>query len=294
MNKQKILIIGGSGLVGSRIIELLSDRYDFQEESLVTGFDITQKESVGQKISDSEASIILHLAAKADVEGCEKDKELGHDGDAWKINVEGTRNIVDACVVANKKIIYISTDFVFDGENTPGNGYTEENQAHPINWYAQTKYEGEKIVQNASTPWIIARIGYPYRANFEQKKDFVRIFKALLEKGTPLKLVIDHMNTPTFIDDIAYALDTLIDQQATGIYHVTGSSSLTPFEEGLLIAETFGLEKSLISKTTLEEFFKNRAPRPFDLSMNNGKITRLGVKMKRFEEGLEEVKKQIV
>ena len=78
-----------------------------------------------------------------------------------------------------KKIIFISTDFVFGGDDTPKNGYTEKSIPRPVNWYAQTKYEAEKLIQKASVPWIIARIAYPYRANFE-KKEYVRIFISLL------------------------------------------------------------------------------------------------------------------
>lgn len=293
MDKQKILIIGGSGLVGSRIIELLSPEYDFQEESLKTGFDITQPESVIAKIAETDAPVVLHLAAKADVDGCEKDKALGKEGDAWKINVEGTRNVVSACIQHNKKIMYISTDFVFGGEDTPEAGYSEENQPNPLGWYAETKYEGEKIVQSASVPWCIVRIAYPYRAQFEEKKDFVRVFKSLLEQGKQLQLITDHINSPILIDDIAIGLDLLIAQQATGIYHVTGSSAHSPYEEGILVAKTFGLDEALIGKTTRAEFFKDRAPRPFNLRMNNAKITALGAKIKTFKEGLEEVKRQL-
>src|SRR5579864_4697223 len=143
MSKLKILITGGNGLVGSRIVELLSKKYEFEQVSRSSGVDIIDKQVVFDKIKNSDTEVVLHLAAKADVDGCEKEKELGEQSDAWKINVEGTRNVVDACVSANKKIIYISTDFVFGGEDTPENGYTEENIPRPINWYAQTKYEGE-------------------------------------------------------------------------------------------------------------------------------------------------------
>jgi dTDP-4-dehydrorhamnose reductase len=292
MEKTKILITGGNGLVGSRIVELLSDKYTFSFINRTSGVDITDKEAVLSSISSSDASIVLHLAAKADVEGCEKDKELKTDGEAWKINVEGTRNVVDACIASNKKIIYISTDFVFGGDDTPEKGYTEESHPNPVNWYAQTKYEGEKIVQGATVPWVIMRIAYPYRAKFV-KNDFVRVFKSLLEQGKHLNLITDHIVNATFIDDIAGALDVLLDQNQTGIYHVTGNQALSPYEEGLLVAKTFGLNDSLIGKTTRAEFFKDRAKRPFNLHMNNDRIIKLGIKMKTFEEGLAEIKNQI-
>ena len=131
--------------------------------------------------------IVLHMAAKTNVDGCEEDKARDkeileykdpqkqeqawmEEKTAWTINVFGTQNIIDACQKTNKKLIYISTDFVFDGTKK---AYSEEDKPNPINWYAKTKYEGEKIIQNSGLDYVIARIAYPYRAFFE-RKDFVR------------------------------------------------------------------------------------------------------------------------
>lgn len=285
----KVLGTGLNGLVGSRIVELLSDRYEFEKISRSTGVNITDRERVIEKIGSSDASVVLHLAAKTDVDGCEKDKILRESGDAWKINVEGTRNIADACKESNKKLIYISTDFVFDGEKET---YVEKDIPNPVNWYGKTKYEGEKIVQESSSPWIIARIAYPYRSKFE-RLDFARVILRRLQNNEKVAGITDHKFSPTFIDDIVIALDNLIKQKAEGIFHVVGSQSLSPFEAALAIAREFGLDKNLIGKTTRAEFFKKRAPRPFRLALKNDKIQGLGVKMRGFEEGLEEVKRQI-
>lgn len=288
----KILGTGLSGLVGSRIVELLSDRYEFENIGRNTGIDIIDREKVIDKIKSSDASIVLHLAAKTDVDGCEKDKALGENGDAWKINVEGTRNIVDACKESNKKLIYISTDFVFDGTNPPAGGYAEDDIPNPVNWYAKTKYEGEKIVQKSSSPWIIARIAYPYRANFG-KLDFARAILRRLQNNEKVAGVTDHKFCPTFIDDIANAIDVLIKKKEGGLFHVVGSQSLSPFDGALAIASEFGLDKNLIGKTTRMEYFKDRAPRPFILFLKSDKIRRLGVEVRGFKEGLKEIKSQM-
>jgi dTDP-4-dehydrorhamnose reductase len=288
----KILGTGLNGLVGSRIVELLSDKYQFENLSRSSGVDISDKNQVLEKIKNSDAQIVLHLAAKTDVDGCEKDKALGQNGEAWKINVEGTKNVAEACLKTNKKLIYISTDFVFDGENCPVDGYSEDNPANPINWYGQTKYEGEKNVQNLKAPWIIARIAYPYRADFV-KSDFLRaILKRLQEKKTVVAIA-DSVFTPTFIDDIALALDVLIRNNSQGIFHVVGNQSLSPYDAALLIAEVFNFNKNLITKTTRKEFFKDRAQRSFQLRLKNDKIEKLSIKMRSFEEGIREIKSQI-
>jgi dTDP-4-dehydrorhamnose reductase len=286
----KISGTGLTGLVGSRVVELLKNKYEFENLSRSSGVDIADNNQVLEKIQNSNAQVVLHLAAKTDVDGCEKDKVFKKDGEAWKINVEGTRNVADACLQANKKLVYISTDFVFDGINPPAGGYSEENTPNPIDWYAQTKYEGERIVQQLKTPWIIVRIAYPYRANFT-KLDFFRAILNRLKKGESIAAVADQIFTPTFIDDIAFALDVLLKNNSIGIFHVVGNQSLSPFDAANLIAEEFQLDKSKISKTTKAEFFSSRAPRPFQSVIKNDKINKMGVRMRTFKEGLEEIKR---
>lgn len=278
----KILATGLSGLVGSRIEELLNDKYTFESSEV----NIEDKEKILEKVTSSNSEIVLHLAAKTDVDGCEKDKELGENGEAWRVNVAGTKNIVDACLETNKKLIYISTDFVFDGESkTP---YSEENKGNPINWYGKTKYEAENIVKNSNLDFLILRIAYPFRKNFT-KNDFARKLVDLISQGTKVSMVTDHIMTPTFIDDIAYALESLIENKTRGVFHVVGSQFVSPYDCAIKIADTFGFDKSLISQTTREEFFKNRATRPFYLGLKNDKIGELKIKMRTFEEGLKEL-----
>lgn len=289
----KILGTGLSGLVGSRVVDLLSSSFEFENLSRATGIDIADLNQVIAAFEKNDSPLVLHLAAKTDVDGCEADKKLGKDGEAWKINVEGTRNIVKACEKSGKKLIYVSTDFVFDGNIDEGNFYTEEDAPDPVNWYATTKYEGEKVVQGSSTPWVIVRLAYPYRASFE-KVDFARAIKARLEENLPVATVSDHIFAPTFIDDFSFSLKVLIEKDVTGIFHTVGGDCLSPFDAANIIAETFNLDKNLITKTTREEFFKDRAQRPFRLSLKNAKIESFGVKNSTFREGVLKIKEQLL
>jgi dTDP-4-dehydrorhamnose reductase len=233
----------------------------------------------------------LHLAAKADVDGCEQDKPLGENGAAYRINVGGTKNVVDACQVSKKKLLYISTDFVFDGKKEPPEKYAEDTVPNPINWYAETKFRGEEIVRNSDLHFAILRIAYPYRSDaFELKKDFVHAIMGRLADNKPVAAITDHLMTPTYIDDIAFAIDAVISQDATGIFHAVGSQSISPYDAAMMMAFRFSFDKSLISKTTRAEYFKGKATRPFNLSLNNDKITTLGVRMKTFDEGLRDIK----
>ena len=286
----KIFTVGGSGLVGTRIVELLQDKYTIDDLSLTNGVDITDPSSLDPIRNDKEHDIVLHIAAKADVEGCEKDRELGEEGAAFKINVSGTKNVADACKAGNKKMLYISTDYVFDGKKEPPYKYKEDDKPDPVNWYAMTKYKGEQVVQESGVSYAIVRIAYPYRSDsFELKNDFVHAIMNRLSNKQPISAVTDHIMTPTFIDDIASAIDAIIKKDAKGIYHVVGSQSLSPYDAFMLMADRFHYDKNLIGKTTREELYKGKAPRAFNLGINNDKITQLGVKMRTFEEGLRKV-----
>ena len=289
---KNIIGTGLSGLVGSRIVSLLNETYSFEDISRKTGTDITDADAVTERIAKSNSPVVLHMAAKTDVDGSEAEKDLGPESLAWKINVDGTQHIVEACKQTGKKIIYISTDMVFSGDLESNKKYTEEDLPNPANYYAQTKYEAEKIVQSSQIPYIILRIAYPYRADFE-KKEYVRIFISLLSQEKPIKAVSDHYFTPTFIDDIAGALDVLIKQNATGVFHCVGDETVSPYIVAKNVAKEFGFREDLVTKTSRSEFFAGRAIRGFNLSLSNAKIKQLGVRLLSFSEGLQEVKKQI-
>ncbi len=285
-----ILVSGGNGLIGSRIIELLSPKYNFYSFGRTEGFDITKPETFSQ-LSNKNAKYFLHLAAKTDVDGCESEKELGENSQAWKINVKGTETVANYCRENKIKLIHISTDFVFDGEKKEGEFYTENDLPNPINYYAKTKYEAEKIVQSSGTEHVILRLAYPYRKEFDKKKDFVRAIVDRLKQGLEVNAVTDHIMCPTFIDDIAIVIDELIKNNRIGIYHCVGSSPISPYDAVNLIAQEFDLDKSLIRKSTRAQYFEGKAQRPFNLYLKNDKIENLGIKMKSFNEGLGELKK---
>lgn len=302
----KILVTGLTGLIGSRFQELLENGYEFEEITSSSGTDILNKKAVLNKISSSEAKVVLHLAAKTNVDVCEKDKERDreiidfvktedkenafiNEKTAYGVNVFGTQNIVDACKKTEKKIIFISTDFVFNGQKK---SYTEEDEPDPIGWYAKTKYEAEKVVKNSNLDFIIARTAYPYRAYFE-RTDFVRTIITKLERNEQLKMITDHVFVPTFIDEIVNALDILIRTEQKGIFHIVGSESITPYNAALKIAEEFELDSSLISKTTRQEYYHGKAQRPFCLNLKNDKIGKLGIEMSTFDMGLKEIKNQM-
>jgi len=273
----KIALTGAMGLVGSRLVELLNQEVEFVPLSQ-TMMDITNKDQVFNVLKNTSFDIFLHLAAYTNVDGAEKEKELAH-----KINVIGTKNVFEVVQQLKKKFIYISTDYIFDGNHPP---YFEDSQPNPISVYGQTKFGGEKVVGKDG---MIVRISYPYRALFEPKKDFFRTFKSYLEKEQTLKLVKDSQMTPTFIDDIAYGLKHLINNYSPEIFHVVGSDNLSPYECAKLVAKVFGLNPFLCQPTTYDEYFKDKAKRPLFAVMKSKKNNFFP--MLTFEQGLLEIKK---
>jgi len=284
-----ILGTGLSGLVGSRLMELLKDSMTFQNLSLETGVDITNKNNVDSYFATSDADWVFHLAAYTDVQGAEKEKDLKEESVAWKVNVLATEYIVENCKKFKKNLLYIDTDYAFDG--TLGS-YSENSTPNPLGWYAKTKSEGANRVLSLGQKGLVIRISNPFRANPVGKKDFVHKMLERLQQGLTLSAPTDSVFVPTFIDDLAQAVQALVPAQSSGIYHVVGAKELSPYEAAMHIATVFGCDVSLVQKTTFDEMFMNRAPAPRMAHLTQEKILNLGIHPHTFEEGLIEVKSQ--
>ena len=284
-----ILGTGLSGLVGSRVVELLSPTYAFTNLSLETGIDITDHAAVVSAIAASDAPWVFHMAAYTNVQGAEQEKDLGQESMAWKVNVKATENIVEAARLYHKKMLYVDTDYAFDGAKRE---YIETDIPSPLGWYATTKSEGAKRVAALGSDGLVIRIANPYRANPVGKTDFVHKMLERLRVKAGISAPSDQLFVPTFIDDIALALGALLENNASGIYHVVGSTALSPYEAAVAIAEEFDCDQAQITKTSFSEYFANRAPTPQYAALKNDKIQALGVVMHTFKEGLKLVHSQ--
>lgn len=278
-----IIGTGLSGLVGSRVVKLLEPAFQFENLSLETGVDITQKDVVKSMLAASEAQWVFHFAAVTDLEAAEKERQLGNKSFVWRVNVEGTQNITEAAKASGKRVLYLSTDFVFDGKTGP---YTERSTPHPLSWYAVTKYEGEKLVAGLKDAGLILRIAFPYQAASIGRADFVHRILRGLRTGERIEAPSDQRITPTYIDDIARVIQVLVSNGASGVYHAVGSEALSPYEAAILIAKTHRLDESKIAPTTWASYYKDRAPRPRQAVLKNEKIASLGLSMIPFSEGI--------
>jgi dTDP-4-dehydrorhamnose reductase len=255
-----IALTGARGLVGSRVAEILNEKGHHCIPLTSEDLDITNAESVQSCFATLDAELVIHLAAYTNVDGAELEPEK-----ARLINVEGTRHVYDAATRRGMKYIQISTDFVFDGTRPP---YDENSTPHPQGVYAKTKWEAEQYLFSKADNYqlppnaMIVRITYPYRLDDFAKKDFVRTIKSLLEKGTSIGGITDSLITPTWIDDIAHALDHLVTHFKNDVYHVVGSEALSPHDVFQLIAKKWRLDPSLITPVTFDTYFAGKAPRP--------------------------------
>lgn len=289
-SSREVLGTGLSGLVGSRVVEL-NPEYNFSDLSLDTGIDILNSGQLETAFKMFSGDTVLHLAAFTDTNAA-WDQKGDKTGLCYQLNVIGTQNIVDLCKKYNKHLVYISTDFVFNGAKE--GKYTEKDSPTPIEWYGQTKFDAEKIA--ASIDATIIRIAFPYRANFDTKIDLVRKIISKLSQNQTCKLFDDQITTPTLVDDVALGLKKVIDDPRPGIYHLVGSSSQSVYQMGKLIAEVFGYDQNLIQPSSLVEYLKTPNARPYapNLAISNEKfVSEFGFRPRTLTQGLEVLKQQL-
>ena len=231
-------------------------------------------------MSSEQPEVVVHAAAMTQVDVCEQQPEL-----CEKVNVQGTAEILVEAEAYSRHFIYISTDFVFDG--VAGN-YSEEDELQPVNWYGFTKMQAEAIAQTSTVPWAIVRTCLVY-GNVLQgtRPNIITWVKDSLEQGKPIKVVNDQWRTPTHVTDLAKGILLIIEQQATGIYHISGKDTLTPYEMALQTAAAFRLDATLIEKVTADTFTQP-GRRPPKTGFNIEKAQKqLGYAPLSFAEGLQ-------
>lgn len=253
--KSKILVFGGSGLVGSKFIDLNSQIFDIKAPG-TSDVDILNKDQIAKAVEDFNPDSIVNFAAYTQVEEAEEQKG-NKEGICFQVNAIGAKNIAEVTKSFNKHLVHISTEYVFAGtkDDSP---YVEEDSLHPINWYGQSKFVGEQFVLESGCRALVVRISMPFSSYYKFKTDIARFFLEQLRTGGQIKAVEDQRITPTLVNDIAYALRALLDNQTLGVYHISSKSPVTPLEFAQTLAEIFNLNYSLISSTTLAEFNKNK------------------------------------
>jgi len=257
---KNILITGGSGLVATRVIDLLSSKYKFIKPDL-PDFDLIKIASLKPIINSFHPEAVIHFAAFTNVNEAEKQRG-DQSGLCWQANVRGTKNILDSLDISKTFFINISTDMVFPGNEAHPGPYSEDakpaQSPEEITWYAWTKLQAEKLLNlNKSA---LVRIIYPVRTQFTAKLDYLRGPLKKYDAGSLYPLFSDQIVSITFIDELAGALDKIIEARSTGIYHVSSTNTGTPHE-----IITYLLQKSRaftgeLVKSSVKQFPTNRYP----------------------------------
>jgi dTDP-4-dehydrorhamnose reductase len=298
--KTKILITGANGLLGQKLVEQLVEGGKF--EVIATGkgpsrlsgkgfgyrsLDITNADEVNEVVSQIGPDTIIHSAAMTNVDQCELNREA-----CLEVNVKATEYLVRAAEKIQAHFIFVSTDFIFSGNDGP---YDEESEADPVNFYGETKLIGENAVRNSNTSWAIARTVLVYGiASDLSRTNIILWVKSSLEAGKEIQVVDDQVRTPTLAEDLALGCILIAEQKATGIFNISGADVLTPYDMAIQTADYFGLNKALINKTDSKHFIQP-AKRPMKTGFVIEKARKLlGFEPKTFRTGIGILAKQII
>jgi len=283
--KSKILITGAQGMLGSALAIKAAQDYEVFSTDF-KDLDITEKDKVIARFKEIKPEIVVHAAAYTDVDGCEKNPSV-----AFKVNVEGTRNIAEAAQEVNAVLIFISTDYVFDGnKRTP---YAEEDQVSPIGVYGQTKLEAEEIIRKISPKHLIIRSSFLFGKG---KKGFVEAILQQARERKTVKVVCDKFGSPTYVEDLAEAIIGLCGLIKNGqfkfsennIINITNSGFCSWIEYAQNSIEFAGIKGVTILPIKLADYpFK--AKRPVFSVLDNTKYQKIVGKLLRpWQEALKE------
>ena len=303
--RKKVLITGSNGLLGQKLIHLLSSRNDLELHACSKGnnrittvknfqyknLDIVNKSALENYLKEILPEVVINTAAITNVDSCEIEQEL-----CWAVNVIAVENMI-SCLEQLQNVnyqphfIHLSTDFVFDGENGP---YSENDAPNPLSFYAKSKFESEKIVIKSQLKWSIARTIIVYGVAEEMSRTNIVLWaKSALEKGETIKIVDDQFRMPTLAEDLAVGCTIIMDKNATGIFHLSGKDFMSVLEMVNRIANYFKLNNQLIQaiKTNSLSQAAKRPPKTgFVLDKANKE---LNYNPHSFEEGLAIVAKQL-
>ncbi len=266
----RMFITGGGGLLGSKLAEIAMDEghkvfsgynHNLPDKGESVKFDLAIDNSIDKAIGLIQPEVIFHTAALTDVDKCERERDL-----ACEINVRGTKILAEAAKNSGAFLVYISTDYVFDGSQGL---YREDDATNPISHYGYTKLLGEKYADCVARPCVI----YGSRPASGKVNFALWIIDKLL-RGERIKIVTDQYISPTLNTNLARMLLEAGEKRLEGIYHLAGAERISRFDYACRLADAFGLDKSLIAPSKMAEIGW-KAKRPMDSSMNVTKAAQL-------------------
>ena len=273
----KVLVTGYNGQLGYDVVkrlqalEIESKGVDREE------FDLTNKEQVRNYIRNYSPDVVVHCAAYTAVDQAEDEKEL-----CYAVNVRGTRYIAEICKEIDAKMVYMSTDYVFDGEGEEA--FEVDSLPTPKNQYGLTKYQGELEVQKYLEKYFIIRISWVFGIN---GKNFIKTMLRLGKERDELSVVNDQIGSPTYTSDLAKLIVEMIQTEKYGMYHATNEGYCSWYELTKEIFKQVGYSTKVNPITT--DQYPTKASRPHNSRMSKSNLDKAGFKrLPRWEEALHE------
>ncbi len=293
MDKKRVLVTGSNGLLGQKLtnlymsedsVELIAtgrgeNRHSRAGEFNYEAMDISSADDIARVFAKWKPDAVIHGAAMTHVDQC----ELNPD-DCELYNVTATKLLIEASEKIGLHFIFVSTDFIFDGENGP---YKEDDQANPLSIYGHSKLNAERIVRSYSHAWSIARTVLVYGLNDDMSRSNIVLWaKSSLESGKEMDVVDDQVRSPTLAEDLAKGCYLIERQAASGIFNISGKDNMTIFELVQRVADYFGLSTENVKKIDSKSLGQP-AKRPpitgFDLTKSRQVLS---YEPRSFEEGI--------
>lgn len=260
----RVLITGAEGMLGRALVRCLENK------SVAVLFpcgrsdlDITNSLQTEQVIAGASPNVVIHAAAFTSVDGCESDPER-----AFLVNAQGTRNVASACLRAGARLLYLSTDYVFDGEKR--GPYRETDPPHPVNVYGDSKLRGERSVEETLPDFLIVRTSWLFG---EGGHHFVDSIRSQVERGAPFPVVQDEVGSPTYAGDLAEGLLLLMECGTVGIVHVCNGGRCSRYEWARKIVEMSGMNPEMVRPSTSREVHRP-AKRPKNSALDSSLLRR--------------------
>jgi dTDP-4-dehydrorhamnose reductase len=273
----KIMVTGAKGMLGKDLMARLKGRHDAAGVD-IDDFDILTEMETRDKVAGVRPDWVIHCAAYTNVDGCEKDPEKAH-----QVNADGSRNVAKACWGAGSRMLYISTDYVYDGRK--GSPYVESDPVNPLSEYGKSKLKGEQAVHGVLPDALIVRTSWLFGQN---GPNFVEAILKQVGVKDELGVVDDQVGSPTCTVDLSDALARLIEADASGVVHVSNAGMCSWYDYARKILELSSAAGITVKPITTEELGRP-APRPAFSVLSNEKYRKItGHSLRTWEEALAE------
>lgn len=279
----KVLVTGVKGQLGYDVVKECEKRGIEAIGVDVEEMDITDAAACERVITEAKADAVIHCAAYTAVDAAEDNEDL-----CRKVNAEGTRNIAEVCRKLDIKMMYFSTDYVFNGQGE--RPWEPDDPREPLNVYGQTKYEGELAVQELLEKYFIVRIAWVFGVN---GKNFIKTMLRLGKERGAVSVVDDQIGSPTYTYDLARLVVDMIQTDRYGIYHATNEGLCSWYEFACEIFKKAGMDSVEVTPVTSAEY-PAKAARPFNSRMSKEKLTENGFeRLPSWQDALERYLKLI-